>query len=358
MIRNPFTLKQLIDLCEQGYATDVFKVSRDKANLISKVKVAGFRQSKNRQYLWYEDKKWLPAKECIGKIREYFVVDCGSYKNIVGKKCKSERKSDALEAYRISEERGCILKDDCASSIDVRVYQDIDKKKSKHNMRIALEDFITKTGVKVIASNFSFFDDLARADTIITTSNSIESFVMRGVKESVHDIEKIIADYKKFSDKVWIVINKNRLELVSDYLDNVGIITYAHGEIEVIKNAERNIPDGNLIDALWDIELSKILIGLGIPREEWGNKKETIDRLCLHSVHRTNKIATYIMMSRITNAYNGKHMQNKTMELKDCAGTIPLTALRRIVYGNNEASKLLKEVESKNSTNSECTLQY
>lgn len=366
MNRNPMTLRHLYELGKSGYAVSVFSVTKFHDGEVVKKKVGGFKRENEYLHQWWHVGKWYAVDGKMRELLKYFSMDAYAYKAITGEEMTPEllnKLGGKIGAEGFSY--AASLRKEKTSKfstrhIEVKVYRNVKATDHAADIYVALEDMLLGEKVDAIASEFTTGKLKAIADMVAVRGKDIEVFEIKSKGDTLKRLADQVTEYRTYADRVWAVIDvkltskfekwcKNNPEIS----DGLGYISYDNGKLEVVREPKVNIPDLVYLDMLWAIEKKKILVGLGLPHEpdtEEGNRSDRIKKACMNSSQRYEEIAKHVIRSRITNFYNGKHPKNPGMELRHCAGTIPLSMLTAIVYGRAYAEELFDTNASKTTS--------
>jgi hypothetical protein len=351
MTKNPTSLRDLLKNADEGYAMSVFSETKFDKDDIVKQRVGGFKKKNDYLYVWWHKGKWSCVDGKLKELSKYFIVDEIGYKQLTGdpldqkvmRKLGLPREVDA--ASEIFFQRRWSEKTHASYRSSVKVYLNTQKKNHAQEIYQCLHDFIIDSGARAVASEFTTGKLSTIADMIAVRDEAIEVFEIKSKADTFKRLEAQITDYKTYADKVWVVIDKSLEQKLgkwrdkhSDLFSGVGVIIYSKGNVVVSEHAEINFPSTNYMDMLWQVEMEKVLVNLGLPYSSVtkdGTRRDRIEKICLHIQDRINKIGKEVLKSRIGKFYNGKHPKNPSMKLADCAGTISQYKLHYVVYGKS-----------------------
>ncbi len=369
MIREPKTLRHLKENADEGYATSVFGVTVYENGETIRTKVGGFKKVNDYLYQWWNGRKWVAVDSSYRKVKEYFVIDASGYQSLSGEKLtiakleKFKAKESALAFIDVLNSRKFDETEYFKYKIEVKVYKDTRKMDHASDIYQSLETSVLLLGTDACAPEFTTGGIGSIADMVAVTDDKIEVFEIKSKADTFKRLEKQITDYRTYAEMVWLVIDHSLVKKLQKYTDKnpklmegIGIITYADGLICWITQAKPNKPTIDAMGLLWSIEKEKILIGLGMPyssTNKGGDRTNRIKNACLMNEQRHEKLARSVLVSRIKKFFQGKHPSNPGMNIRDCAGEIPLSCLYSIVYGEAGREKFAAE---HNQETSGCTV--
>ena len=357
MNKNPVTLRHLYELGKSGYAVSVFSVTKFHDGEIVKKKIGGFKRENEYLHQWWHNGKWYAVDGKMKELVKYFSMDIHAYRAMTGEDMTPELLSKLgakigaegfSYASSLRKEKTSKLS---TRYIEVRVYRNVKATDHATDIYVALEEMLLGEKVDAVASEFTTGKLKTIADLIAVRGDNLEVFEIKSKGDTLKRLTDQVTEYKTYADKVWVVVDVKLTSRFEKWCgknhelsDGLGYISYDNGKLEVVRKPKVNIPNLVYLDMLWAVEKEKILVGLNLPHSpatKDGDRSDRIKKACMNASVRYENIAKHVIRSRITNFYHGKHPKNPGMELKHCAGTIPLSILTTIVYGRAYADELL-----------------
>jgi len=350
MNKDPRTLKDLVDNANEGYSMSVFGETKFSEDDIYRVKAGGFKKTKENVYKWWANGSWILASKAMKRISELFIIDGAGFKAVTGETLTAEiaRRSRIPQPSAVASARYNSTKwtKGVAAEFrnEVKVYKQVSKKNHAQVLYEKLSNMIEDTyQAPMIVPEFTTGTISSICDLIAVNDKDIEAFEIKSKADTLKRLRKQVSDYKIYADKVWVVIDKKLTDKLYDWMEDnpdispgVGIIIYDGDHMNVVREAEKNIVQTNYLDMLWSIEKEKILYGLGLSTSATtveGTRDQRISSVCLNADHRISSISKTVLLSRLRNFARGRHPSSPKYSVNDCAGTISLTLLQVVVYG-------------------------
>jgi hypothetical protein len=357
----------LIKNADEGYAISFHSVTEFSPTDSERIKIGGFKKVNDCLYKWWHKDKWKSIDSMLRVASRLIQIDLYGLKILTGGDLsllgddyweKYNLSGAPMEMDRIQKER-MWQKDEAFGTqhrVELNVYKDTKKKNHAIEIYSAIEKMCLAEGVESFAPEFTTGTLKNIADAVYSVDGRIAAIEIKSKADNFKRLEAQMRDYKTYSDKVWLVIDKKLTKKLEKYskehesvLEGVGILVYDDGVLTIVKEAEVNTPTINYIKLLWAVEKQQMLYGLGLPHStntKDGNRDARLAAACLNSEQRLNALCKDVLIARIKNFHIGKHPSNPGMTVEKCAGILPLSVLHRHVYGAAFAESLSKDSES------------